>query len=195
MKTGNEATVHSSPGLQSLCQRFQDMTTLDILELGPARGRNIEFWSRFSSSIFVADLRASLPLPLQEEEEEYVQPEWPAILDLPAGRYFDLILTWDLLNYIEAAALPGFIDYLSRYCKPGTILFTTIIDQPRMPEDSHVFRIIDEDHLDYETVSSALRSCPRLQPRVLENTMRGFRTSDSYRLRHRIIEYLFSYIS
>ena len=63
MNTGSEVTVHASPGLQSLYQRFQDRTGLDILELGPARGRNIEFWSRFSGSIFVADLRASLPLP------------------------------------------------------------------------------------------------------------------------------------
>jgi len=194
MKTDSEIYIHSSPGLRSLCQRFQDMTTLDLLELGPARGCNIEFWSRFSNSIFVADLRASLPLPPLEEELEYPESEWHRILDLPAGRYFDIILAWDLMNYIEAAALPGFINHLNRYCKQGTILFTMLIDQPQMPEDSCVFRIIDEENLGYETSGSSLRSCPRLQPRVLENTMQGFRTSDRYRLRHGIIEYLFYYI-
>jgi hypothetical protein len=194
MKTDIEIYVHASPGFRSLCQHFLDMTNLDILELGPARGCNIEFWTHFSTSIFVADFRARLPLPPLEEEQEFPESEWHRILEIPAGRYFDIILAWDLMNYIEATSLPGLINHLNRYCKQGTILFTMLIDQPQMPEDSCVFRIIDEENLGYETSGSGLRECPRLQPRVLENTMRGFRTSDCYRLRHGIIEYLFSYI-
>jgi len=193
MKIGSNVTVYSSPGFQALCGRFQDTDMLDILEMGPACGRNLEFWSHFSHSIFVADLRDSLPLPSLEDEREYQKPEWHAILNLPAGRNFDVILVWDLLNYIDESALPGLIDYLHCYCKSGTILFTMIIDQPQMPEDNYVFQIMDVEHLGYKAIYSPLRPCSRLQPRVVENTMRGFRTVDSYRMRHGIIEYLFSF--
>ena len=86
MKTDIEIYVHASPGFRSLCQHFLDMTNLDILELGPARGCNIEFWTHFSTSIFVADFRARLPLPPLEEEMEFPNRNGTEFLKyLPAG--------------------------------------------------------------------------------------------------------------
>ena len=193
MEFENTLAVYVSPGFQALCGQFQDTTTLDILEMGPSSSRNIEFWSQYCRSIFVANLRASLPLPSMEEDQILNEMEWNAILNIPGDRNFDVILAWDLLNYIDERLLPGMINYLNRYCKSGTKLFAMTIDRPQMPADGYVFQIIDVDHLGYKASNSPLEPCAMLQPRVFENVMQGFHTTIACRLRHGIIEYLFTF--
>lgn len=193
-KSQSELIMHSSLGLQELCQRLQGVAACDILELGPARSCNIEFWSQFNPSIYVADLRSVLPLPVSPfEDTEAPAPDWGQLLALPEDRCYDVILAWDLLNYLELPAVSGLIYYLRHFCKPGTVLFTLIFDQKQMPEEITVYRIADESHLNYECKSSGMRACPRHQPRALAGVMSHFRTSNSFRLRNGIVEYLFVY--
>lgn len=191
----SESIVHNSLGLQALCQTFAEGAPCDILELGPARSDSVRFWSRFQPSIYVADLRSILPLPaLPAQDEPELSPrDWERLLDLPAGRTFNVILAWDLFNYMELADISGLMGRLRPYCRSGAVLFTLIMDQKQMPEDITVYRIVDEAHLAYEHGGSAMRDCPRHQPRAIAGIMAGFRTANSFRLRNGIVEYLFAY--
>jgi hypothetical protein len=189
-----EPVLHSSLGLQALCQRLHGAATCDILELGPVRNANIEFWSRFSPSIYIADLRSSLPLPvLPSEDSEFVVPDWDHLLGLPDGRSYDVVLAWDLFNYLELPVLSSFVGYLNRFCRPGTVLFSLIFDQKEMPDQITRYGITDESHLKYEYADSQMRACPRHQPRAMAGVMSRFRISDSFRLKNAVIEYLFEY--
>ena len=197
-KDESEPVVNSSLGLQSLCQRLQNVPTCDILELGPVRSVNVQFWSRFSPSIFIADLRSSLPLPVSHSEdpenpEEFVSPDWQSLLGLPAGHTYDVILAWDLLNYLELPAVSSLIEYLKPFCRRGAVFFALIFDQKQMPDKITVYRIADESHLKYDCAGKEMRACPRHQPRALTLVMSGFRTADSFRLKNGIVEYLFEY--
>lgn len=189
--------VHTSLGLQALCGRLQDGASCDILELGPVRSGSIEFWSRFSPSIYIADLRSSLPLPLPdpppEEGSAYVEPEWERLLALPEGRDYSVVLAWDLLNYMDLPAVTSLAGYLKNFCRPGAILFSLIFDQKQMPDEITVYGIADESHLRYEYVTPEMRACPRHQPRALALALSQFQTADSFRLRNGVVEYLFEY--
>ena len=191
-----EPALNSSLGLNALCQRLQGVATCNILDLGPGRGGNIQFWSRFSPFIYIADLRSSLPLPVLPEDpelRELQKPEWDRILTLPEDGRFDVILAWDMLNYIELPAISSLTRYLSRFCRPEAILFARIFDQKQMPEEIAVYRIADEGHIDYEYGRREMRECPRHQPRALAEAMRPFMTSNAFRLRNGMVEYLFIY--
>ncbi len=188
-----EPIVQRSPGLSALCKLFQGEPNWNILELGPARGGNIDFWSRFGHIIHVADLGSNLPLPVAVGDEEPVEPEWGRLLGLTQGRFFDIILTWDLLNYLELTNIAGLRAYLVHFCKPGSILYSLVFDQPSMPGEPTVYQIMDEEHLCYKYRSSNMIRCPRHQPRTLAGIMRGFSTANSFRLRNGTIEYLFAY--
>ncbi len=196
-KSKAEPVVYNSLGLQELCRRIREGSTCDILELGPVRSGNIEFWSQFSPSIYIADLRSSLPLPApaaaNEEEVESPEPDWDKLLGLPEGRSYNVILAWDLMNYLELPTISSLIRYLKRFCRPGAILFTLIFDQKQMPDEITVYRIADESHLTYEYASPELRACPRHQPRALSGIMSQFKTASSFRLRNGIVEYLFAF--
>ena len=189
-----ETIVHSSLGLHSLCNAIQDRGTCDILELGPVRSGNVEFWARFSPTIFVADLRSSLPLPVSRSEEgEFIEPDWENIINLPEGRRYNVILAWDLFNYMEIPAVSSLVRYLRRYCDPEALLFALIFDRQQMPEEITVYRIVDESHLAYECAGTAMRPCLRHQPRALSGVMSSFRTFESYRLRNGMVEYVYVY--
>ncbi len=189
-----EPVVHTSLGLQALCDRLQAVETSEILELGPVRSGNLQFWSRFHPSIYIADLRSILPVPVViSDESEFVEPDWNALLGLPSDRTYDVILAWDLLNYLELPVVTSFIKYLNGFCRPGTVLFTLIFDQKQMPEGITVYHIMDESHLEYEYTGSEMRACPRHQPRALAGVMNRFKTADSFRLRNGVVEYLFEY--
>jgi hypothetical protein len=189
-----EYALHSSLGLQALCQTLGEAPACDLLELGPARSENLEFWSRFNPWIYIADLRSSLPLPDQHSESsEFVDPDWERLMGLPENRTYNVILAWDLLNYLELPAVSSLIRYLSRYCRPGTMLFTLVFDQKQMPEEISLYHIADDSHLRYETLSPPMRACPRHQPRALAGIMAGFQTRESFRLRNGVVEYLFEF--
>jgi hypothetical protein len=189
-----ESIVHTSLGLQTLCNTIRETGSCDILELGPIRGANIMFWSQFSPSIFVADLRSELPLPdPNPEEEEMVEPDWERILNLPDRRSYNVILAWDLFNYMELQAVSSLVRYLSRYCRPGALLLALIFDQKEMPENIAVYRTVDESHLAYEHTGTGTRTCPRHQPRSLSIAMSNFRAFESFRLRNGVVEYLYAY--
>ncbi len=196
-KTQVEPVVYNSLGLQELCQRIRESGACDILELGPVRNGNIQFWSQFGPSLFIADLRSSLPLPVpaaaKEEEMEIPEPDWDRLLGLPEGRSYNVILAWDLMNYLELPVVSSLIRYLKRFCRPGAVLFALIFDQKQMPEEVTVYRVVDESHLAYEYASPELRVCPRHQPRALSGIMCQFKTASSFRLRNGIVEYLFAY--
>ncbi len=188
------SALNSSLGLQALCQRLQSVDTCDILELGPVRNENLEFWSRFHPSIYIADLRSSLPLPVVDSEDpECIERDWEGLLRLPPNRSYDVILAWDLLNYLELPAVASLVGYLRRFCRPGTVLFCLIFDQKQMPNEITVYGIRDESHLKYEIAGLEMCVCPRHQPRALGLVMTPFNTSESFRLKNGIVEYLFEY--
>jgi hypothetical protein len=192
-KSGPETVAQTSLGLDAMCRKLEGMTGPHVLELGPARSANVEFWSRYQSALFVADLRAGLPLPHLAEDELFPESEWDRILGLPEGRLFDVILAWDLLNYIDLPVLPSLINYLTRFCRQGAFLFFLIFDQPQMPAEITIYKIMDERRILYEQEGSGTRACPRHQPRALAKLLDQFRTSDSFRLKNGIVEYIFTY--
>ena len=189
-----EPVVYSSLGLPALCQKLQNSATCGILELGPVRSGNVEFWSRFSPFLYIADLRSSLPLPaLPSEDLEFIAPDWRSLLGLPGNRTYNVVLAWDLFNYLELPAVSSLIEYLKHYCRPGAVLFSLIFDEKQMPAKITVYQIADESHLKYDRAGSELCACPRHQPRALASVMTRFRIADSFRLRNGVIEYLFEY--
>ncbi len=161
---------------------------------GRSRFSTMPVWSRFHPFLYIADLRSILlPGPPAGETAESAKPDWARLLGLPPDHTYNVILAWDLLNYLDLPAVSGLIDYLGGFCRNGTVIFTLIFDQKEMPDGITVYQISDESHLQYEYAGSAMRACPRHQPRALAGAMKRFQTADSFRLRHGVIEYLFEY--
>jgi hypothetical protein len=190
-----EPVVHRSLALNLLYNQFKKDKKYRILELGPAIGGNIEFFSQFRCTIQVEDLYSTL------SSFDYFSPEdgfsYEAVFSylLPYLRKarFDLILAWDLLNYLDREEFRHLIRHLSKYSRAGTLLFGLISTQKHIPETPCHFKIIDDEYLEYRFNSSILKTCPQYAKSDFDSLMPEFRVCNSFLLRNGFREYLFLY--
>lgn len=220
--------THRSLGLASLLQSFAGRSRLQILDLGPAIGGNVEFLSRFGCKLFIHDLYPAL-VPWQasmaalqapgavtvatidraavRESRETWEPSPPRqdgddeaagsagrlgqLLAFPDDTRFDAVLIWDLINYLERREVAALARQLARFCHPGALLFGLVSILKQIPAEPMRYRILDPEHLAYESRTAATRPCPRYAPAELTELLRGFRLDRSFLMRHGIQEYLF----
>ena len=188
-------TTHNSLGLEALLKQVQPDRSYAVLDLGRALSHNVEFWSRYICKIHFVDFYGSLVT-----SKEYPPPEGvsfgsvlQSVMPFDPSDRFDIVLTWDLFNYLAPAEIESMVLYLSSFCQPGALLLTLISSQPEMPSAPMSFRIVEQDQMIYEMQSSESRPCPRFQARDISKALIGFRVSGSFLLRHGIQEHLFAY--
>ncbi len=187
-----EPEVHRSLAFSALIGGIRADHKLQVLDLGPAVGTNVEFLSRFDCKLYIEDLYSALAgrSPAGAEDEARPQ-EIEELLPLPESANFDVVLAWDLFNYLQRDELRRLMRHLTRFCRPGAVLLAFISIQKQMPAQPIRFRIVDEANLLYEQRSAHQRPAPRYASYDLGEMLEGFRIDRSYLLRHGIQEYLF----
>lgn len=192
-----EAEIHSSVGFNIAYNQVLGRQRLSILDLGSAYASNLQFLSQSVRSLHIEieDLYETL------SSFDFFDPREPRSYDavyrylFPYGEEtrFDLILGWDLFNYLEELEFSSLIRHLDRFCHPGTLLFTMISSNRYIPEKPIRFQIVDSERLRYEYLSSLLRPSPRYHQADLVRMMPHFRLFSSFRLRNGFKEYLFTF--
>ncbi len=188
-----EPEVHGSLAFAALVDGIRRDHKLQVLDLGPAVGANVEFLSRFDCKLFIEDLYSALAGRTgPPSAEETLRPQdVEELLPLPETARFDIVLTWDLFNYLDRDELRRLMRHLARFCRPGAVLLAFISIQKQMPAQPIRFRILDERNLLYEQRSAHQRPAPRYASYDLGALLDGFRIDRSFLLRHGIQEYLF----
>ncbi len=183
-----EPEVHRSLGLAALLEGMRRRGPgLQILDLGPAVGTNVEFLSQLGCKLHIGDLYNSRVSA--GEGDEIGQDQYEQLF--PADARLDIVLAWDLVNYLSRAELTRLGTLLRRHCRPGALVFALVSNQKQIPAQPHRFRILGDDQLAYERRSSLERPGPRYAPYDLASALKGFRVDRSFLLRHGIQEYLF----
>lgn len=188
-----QTSVHPSLAFNVLYHQLRTDRKFHVLDLGSACKQNIEFFGQFSCKIYIEDLYNTLA------SFDYLAPEdgfsydriFDYLLPFTDNTRFDLILAWDLFNYLDRDQFHHLVRHLHRFSRRGTVIFSLISTLKHLPEKPNQFRILDSEKLLYESRSSVLRTCPRYQQTDLDQIMKGFRTCNSFLLRNGFKEYLF----
>jgi hypothetical protein len=187
------AETFASLGLKALLDSLKGDRKYRILDLGPAIGSNIEFLTPYSSKIRVADLYTTLQAGgfFAHGEGRLSEASISGILPIMSEERFDILLSWDLINYFNPEELKVLIRYLTRFCAPGGYFFAMSSTAKEMPALPTVFKILDDQTLLYSAASPEMRLCPRYAPRDLTLLMSDYRINNSYILRNGMQEYVF----
>ena len=184
-----------SLGLRSLLPESED-ATLRVLDLGPARSANLEFFSRYGGRLTVADLynglravRAATP----SEDDDRSAKAFAELLPFDKPARFDLILAWDLLNYLTPQEQHWLMASLEPFCLAGTGILAFVSTQKEMPPGPSAYSIRDADTLIYEEREGRPRPCPRYLEGDLLKRMQGLTVENRCQLRNGMLEYVFSY--
>lgn len=164
-----------------------------VLDVGPGLGANFDFLSQFSKRIVFEDLyrtMATLGEPFSGEGRIYC-PVYDGLLPYRGQAAFDIVLLWDLLDYLDLDDIRRLSRHLAELCQRDSLIYGLVGTGAKMASTPTRFHILDKDSLLCREAGTAQRDCPRLtQVRLLE-LMRGFRVRRSFLLRSGRQEYLF----
>ncbi len=166
----------------------QQAASARILDLGPAVGSNVDRYSTIASKIHIEDLCESISALRGSSDI----PNWEELLPRRKGGDFDLVLCWDLFNYLSSAHVRSFGNYLSSLCRPGALIFSVIYSNEQIPAMPSRFAI-DTASFDLtitQTTSSRIPG-PRYQQSVLLRLLPDFHLSFSCLVRFGFREELF----
>ena len=208
----DESDYHSF-ALPGLLDRLGDDRKFGVLDLGPAHGTTVEFFSQFSCKLYIADLYRSLTAlradagtkssradasESTEDDEEAAERERVRLFEqlLPYGEdaRLDLILAWDLLNYLQPEEIAALSRRLARFSHAETRLFAMIAMHREIPARPCAFRIRNVQTLEYDAPSPRSRPAPRHAEPTLQRLMAGFEVSSTCVLRNGLQEYVFTFV-
>jgi SAM-dependent methyltransferase len=185
--------THQSLGLRALFQKLRSDRKCHVLDLGTSVGINVEFLTEFASKIYIEDLYSTLDSSwvAAQNGELVEEPPFGEWLPFPKNTRFDIILSWNVLDYLKSEDIRALIRYLNDFCRPGTLLFALSSRLKEIPARPTQFKILDEQTLMYMFESSQMRPSPRHTPLDFTHMMVGFRVHNSFLLKHGMQEYLF----
>lgn len=192
-ETVEEETRHPSLALNALFHRLRAGRKYNVLDLGPACGTNVEFFSRFSGKIYIEDLHRTLGSFdfLSPEDGLSYESVFRYLLPYQKSTRFDLIFAWDLFNYLDRREFLFLMRHLGRFCGEDAMIFALISTNKSIPEQPPRYRIIDQETLSCRRKHGILRTCPRYEEGDLLHMMPSFRVCQSFLMRNGVKEYVF----
>ncbi|HVS62115.1 MAG TPA: methyltransferase domain-containing protein [Thermoanaerobaculia bacterium] len=211
---GEQPTLALAPLLDWLGRR----RNARVVDLGPAHGDNLSFLSRYGCRIEFLDLYSQIweagqtnPHAELERTQRLVEhmlelgaPEQDATghgevgSDAASGssgarrrrESIDLILFWDLINYMIPSQIEGLYRALSPLLASGTRAFLLLAHSPELPLHPRRLRFAGRDRLIWDEQAPAVRPCPQYSEHRLHKMFPDFTVDRSFLMRHGVREYL-----
>jgi hypothetical protein len=183
---------HHSRALKLLLQPLSSRSQPQVLDLGPALGKNVTFFSRYSAKLYIADLYRTLRSDREAGGHEGQRLDRALRDHLPHGEgpRFNLVLMWDLLDYFQPAEIEILGRHLRRLSHPGAQLFAMVSTLKLIPDRPRSYQIADPETLIYGPASSPRRPSPRYKEPDLQRMLPGLEVEVSYLLRNGVQEYV-----
>jgi hypothetical protein len=182
--------IHPSPALAEIFGCIRGTRPFRILDLGAARRANLEHYFDIADGVRIAHL-------LRDNEASDLRRLEPGrftrLLDGLTGRHdtaFDLILLWDVLNYLGQDQVALLARNLARVAERGARLHALVYTTPTMPTQPSTIEIVDAQRLRYRLSTDRRCPTPDLPPALVERLLRPARVTRSVLLRHGVREYL-----
>lgn len=183
---------HHTLALKYVLRRLMEKRHARVLDLGAAIGPNVSFVGRYAPKLYISDLYNTLRsrpggLPRDPKQLERLFTQ-----ELPSSELgpFDLVLAWDLLNYLTGEQLASLGRHLARLCRQDSLVFALFTNSKEMPSLPIGFRIIDTDTLAYTIDSDIGRRAPLFKEPDLKRLLPDFEVETSFLLRNGFQEYV-----
>ncbi len=198
------ASVHEEPAksyelrvplFQSIFEPFDPERRYVVLDLGPARSGLIELLVGLRCRLDVIGLPDMLGHLQSLEEPERIRQAIKASLPPPRGEFVNVVLGWNLLNYLDDERIQVLAQALKSRLAPGACLHALIEYSSRhMPAVPGMMTPRDAGNLLVEPdENDGLIDTPRYARARLEAALPGMRAEQTMLLGNGMQEYLFRF--
>ena len=182
----------NAPLFHSLMQRMANGGRWVLLDLGAARSATIRAFGRFRCRLEIVDLAEGLDALNGETDVRRVRQRAEQLLPARRGELTDIVLCWDLINYLNQPALAALMECVALRCKRGALAHGLIYYSTRaMPERPSAFVPVDDQHIAQHAWAGRDRPAPRYTPEDLARCMPRYGVERGRLLRNGMQEFLF----
>lgn len=161
-----------------------------VLDLGPARTETVALFSQFRCRLEFADLGDSY----EQLNAEGGSPPLQLIESvLPRRRQeaADIVLCWDLLNYLQRPALKALMARVAARSRPDTLVHALIAySTPRMPAKPDRYAATPDGQLLIRHTTGAECAAPRYTPEDLRHCLPDYKVESAILLKNGMQEFL-----
>lgn len=167
-----------------------------ILDLGAASTPMLSLLGRFRCRVDIADLASDGGIERMnaEADGEDLVARAQSLLPEPRGDddVLDLVLCWDLPNYLKPAALSALMAAIAAHARPNALAHALIVYSERsMPDRPGRFVPTEDLKLVNRGSPAAEIAAPRYSPDDLRRIMSGFAIERAMLLANGMQEFLF----
>jgi hypothetical protein len=178
-----------SLALEHVVARLRHAPRCGVLDLGSPTAANLELYSRHGAKITFADLhRFYAPKRAEGSSSEHFNAFLPK-----TPSQIDVVLAWDLFDYLSLEEIAWLRQSLAGHCAPGAILYALVSSQGLIPDTPSFFAIADDKTLRVEEAGPRVRPSPALSEHTLVGSLHELTVQSRFQLRRAAVEYLFSW--
>ena len=187
----------NSPLLFETLSKLPEEGYFQFLDLAPATPGLLHFFSQFHCRLYLPGCADDLwQLEIDPDEldatgkiSETIASCLPLKNREPAQ--LDVILLWDILNYLPKPVLTGLIDYLLQFSKKSTVVHSYIHTRQSMPRTPGCYQFTADKGIHVEQNSDHLIASPAYYQEALHRLLRPFVVQRSILLANGLQEYVF----
>jgi hypothetical protein len=189
---GSSLAPVSAPLFRGLLEKLDEDRRYVVLDLGPALTETVSAFSGLHCRIDIVDLADDLDAlnghVEESERQEFAESLVAARRDEPA----DLVLCWDLLNYLERPALKTLMRCVADRARPGAWVHALMAyAASEMPSRPNHYLPTEDHTLCVVARTTELRAAPRYTMGDLARYMPSYRKDRVILLRNGMQEFLF----
>lgn len=182
----------NAPLFHSLMQRMANGGRWVVLDLGAARSATIRAFGRFRCRLDIVDVAEGLEALNGETDVRRMRQRAEQLLPARRSESTDIVLCWDLINYLNQPALAALMECVALRCKRGALAHGLIYYSTRaMPEKPSTFVPVDDQHIAQQRWAGRDRPAPRYTPEDLARCMPRYGVERGRLLRNGMQEFLF----
>jgi hypothetical protein len=186
------AEALNAPLFHSLMQRLEGGGRWVVLDLGAARSDTLRAFGRFRCRLDIVDLADGLATLRDEADPRVLRQSVETLLPRRGVEGVDIVLCWDLINYLSAPALTAVMESIATRCKSGALAHGLVYYSMRtMPQQPGCFVPLDDLRLVNKASPGPERPAPRYTPEDLARCMPRYTVERGRLLRNGMQEFLF----
>lgn len=171
--------THRSPALTAIYNEIKNSDRNRVLELGPMSKSCFQLFSELSCKIQVENLAAFIRDHIAAGKDTSAFDIGDCLIDYQKDEKFDVILAWDLFNYLDLDQIKKLFAHLRPHCKPNTLLYMLRYVEKSIPQQPREFFVKDKYLLEMSDVPVATRALPKYGTLQLLSAMPGYFLQDT----------------
>ena len=166
-----------------------------VLDIGPVVSSNIDFFLNLGIKLYMEEFLAAYMNPKYstpvENKVTFDDQKFFAENFHYADEFFDGLICWDVLSYLEPKFAKTFAQRISAKMKPDSFVLGFFHTQKgQSPVSLHKFRILSESQFEYIPMGRTLEVKKGYQTREVSQLFGGYESQRFCLLKHNMLEVL-----